>query len=234
MIFYRVVVLLLLPMWLSASNLHLKLLEPLLGIKYRMDGATNIKEEYTLFANQKKIYKKAGLNCSGFVLAGARQLLGKSITINEAKKDINQNSDANSSMGKDWDFGRDLILNIASPYSHRFLNYEDIDTNSSTSDGIKLYDHVAWHDLFKQMKKDNIYLTTFSKNVDMEKYDVLYYHVGIIIKDDNDNIWLYHATQESGVHRVWLDFDKKMTPFSKEYPKSSSYNKKALVLELDL
>lgn len=223
-----------LPVSLVASSLHLKLLEPLLGIKYRVDGTTNIKEEYTLFSNPKNIYKKAGFNCSGFVLAGSRQLLGKSITINDAKKDTNQNSSPASPLGEDWDFGRDLILNIASSYSHRFLNYDTIDTNSSTGDGIDINDSVAWHDLFKQMKKENIYLMTFSKPTSQKGYKYLYYHVGIIIKDDNDNIWLYHATQNSGVHKVWLDYDKNMTPFKKEYPDNLTKGKKALILELDL
>ncbi len=229
---FKIVFILMLPICVYASNLHVKLLEPLLGIKYRVDGVTNIKEEYTVFEKPSITYKKAGFNCSGFVLAGARQLLGKSITIKEAIKDINFNSDENSSLGKDWDFGRDLILNIAKPFKYRFLNYDDIDINSSSSDGIRLNDHVAWSDMFQQMKKSNIYLTTFSKRDKKDR--ILYYHVGIIIKDDNSNIWLYHSTPKSGVHRVWLDFDKNMTPFKKEYPAVSSSNKKALILELDL
>ncbi len=232
--FFKKIFILILPIYLSANDLHVKLLEPLLDIDYRIDGVTNIKEEYTVFSDTSKIYKRAGLNCSGFVLAGARQLLGKSITISEAIKDTNQNSDKNSSLGEDWDFGRDLILNIAKPFNHRFLNYEDIDTNSSTSDGIRLNDHVAWSDMFKRMKKDNIYLTAFSKNVNKNGYKALYYHVGIIIKDDNSNIWLYHSTPKSGVHRVWLDFDRKMTPFKREYPENLSHDKRALILELDL
>lgn len=234
MSFCKAILLLFFPISLLASNLHMKLLEPLLGIKYRIDGTTNIYEKYTLFENQNKIYKKAGLNCSGFVLTGAKQLLGKNIKIDSAKKDINQNSGENSSMGKDWDFGRDLILNIAKPFSHRFLNYDTIDTNSTTSDGININNTLAWSDIFKRMKKENIYLVAFSKPTEIKGYKYLYSHVGIMIKDDNNNIWLYHSTEKNGVHKIWMDFDTNMTPFKKEYPKSSSYEIRALVLELDL
>lgn len=219
---------------LNANDIHVKLLEPLLGIKYRVDGTTNAEERYTLFENEDKIYKKAGLNCSGFVLTASKQLLGKTITIKEAKKDINKNSDENSSMGKDWDFGRDLIQNIASNYNSNYLSLGEINPNSTTSDGIKSHDVKAWNYIFQHIKKENIYLAVFSKPTTLKGYKILYYHVGIIIKDNNKNIWLYHATQNDGVHKVWLDYDRAMTYFNKEFAKNSKYNKKVLILELEL
>lgn len=224
--------LLLLHVSLHANDLHVKLLEPLLGIKYRIDGTTNADEKYTLFANTSKIYKKAGLNCSGFVLTAMKQLLGKTITIDEAKKDINKNSNTNSSMGQDWDFGRDLIQNISQGYNSNYLSIKDINPNSLTGDGIKIYDLKAWKYVFRQIKKDNIYLLAFSKQTNMKGYKIIYHHVGIIIKDNNKNIWLYHATQKNGAHRVWLDYDKKMTPFRKEFAKDIKSSRKVLILEI--
>lgn len=217
----------------NSNDLHVKLLEPLLDIKYRKDGTTNMEEQYTLFADQSKRYKKAGLNCSGFVFTAIKRLFGESIPIDSVLKDINQNSGKNSPLGEDWDFGRDLILNIAHKYKHRFLNEGEIDTSSSTSDGVKTNDVEGWKKIFKQIKKDNIYLATFSKPVKIKNYKVLYYHVGIIIKDNNKNIWLYHSTPIDGVHRTWLDYDKNMTPFNKEYKKHPDYDKRVLILEID-
>lgn len=219
---------------LYSSDLHVKLLEPLLDIKYRKDGVSNADEQYTLFKNQSKIFKRAGLNCSGFVVAASRQLLGKSIIINDTIKDINQNSGINSKMGEDWDFGRDLILNIASKYNHKFINNEEIDINSLTSDGVKTQDVKGWNRIFKKIKKENIYLVAFSKPVKNQTYKFLYYHVGVIVKDNNKNVWLYHSTPKLGVHRTWLDYDKKMSPFNKEYKKNPNYDKKVIILEIDM
>lgn len=217
---------------LCASDLHVKLLEPFLGIKYRNDGTTNINEEYTLFANTSKIYKKAGLNCSGFVLTAMKQLLGKNITIAEAKIDTNQNSGVNSPMGQDWDFGRDLIQNIAKDYSYEYISKRDINPNSLTGDGIDIYDLKAWKFVFEKIKKNRIYLLAFSKNSTLKGYKTIYHHVGIIIKDSNRNIWLYHATQKNGVHRVWLNYDRNMRPFAKEFKKDINKNRKVLILEV--
>lgn len=216
-----------------ANDLQVELLEPFLGIKYRVDGTTDKNENYTTFSDPTKRYKKAGLNCSGFVHTASKQLLGKSFAIDDVTKDTNKNSSKNAPLGEDWDFGRDLILNIASNYSHSFINDEWIDADSTSSDGIRTDDLRGWKELFKRINKDDIYLVVFSKPVSKPPYKVLYYHVGIIIKDNNGNVWLYHSTPIQGVHRVWLNYDEKMTPFQKEFKKNPAYDKRVLVLELE-
>lgn len=219
---------------LFANDLHVKILENFLGIAYRIDGTTTDDEFYTTFNDQNKSFKKAGLNCSGFVHTASKFLLGQSFSIDEVRKDINKNSYKNSPLGEDWDFGRDLILNIASKFPHKFINPSDVDINSSTSDGFLIDDMNAWKKIFKQIKKQNIYLVTFSKPTNLKGYKYLYYHVGIIIKDNNNNIFLYHATPKQGVHKTWLNFDSKMTPFFSEYKQSAKFSKKILILELQL
>lgn len=213
---------------LLASDTHKRLLKPFIGIPYRTDGAMNIDGNYTSFANTHKFYKTPGLNCSGFVLSGVRALLNKKIAIKTAKKDINNNSGTKALLGKDWDFGRDLIQNISKKYKTKYLSTQKINPNSTTSDGIGMRDKKAWLWVLEKIKKQNIYLMALSKKTNLKNYKFLYHHVGIIIKDGNDKIWLYHATRKNGVNKVLLSNDKILSSFIKNYKKTQ----KALILEV--
>lgn len=217
---------------LYANDKHIKLLEPFLDIPYRANGTTNSDERYVVFSNPKDTYKRAGLSGSGFVHAAAKQLLGQDFTPEEIKYDLNQNSGKNSPLGYNWDFAKDVILNIAKHFKYHFINEENIDLNSTSSQGFKLNDIKMWKEVFKKIKKQNIYLVAFSKPSQKKGYKYVYYHPAIIVKDNNNNIFLYHSTPKQGVHRVWLNYDNMLTPLVKEF--SSKNDKKVIILELEL
>ncbi len=193
---------------LYASSLHLKLLEPFLGIKYRQYGTTNTDERYTIFTDLNSSFKKAGLGNNGFVFTAYKQLLGKTFGLEKV-------------LGKkqlilDNNFSLDLAKSIAS--NHKYNVFEPFNA----------HDLSRWNFVFKQIKAKNIYLAIFSRGIKDEK---IYFHLGIIIKDDNKNIWLYHANRKNGVSRIWLDFDRKMSSFRKEFGKNDV---EILIFELDI
>ncbi|MBS9778867.1 MAG: hypothetical protein KGV58_00995 [Campylobacteraceae bacterium] len=209
---------------LNASSLHVRLLEPFLGIKYRQYGTTNINEKYVLFTDKFKTLKKAGFGHNGFVYSAYKRLLGKSMDIDE----VLQNSGKNymNLVLKD-DFSLKLALNIAKKHKNRFLNSSFCEYYGGDY-AFDIYNIRRWNRVFKKLKKENIYLAIFSKHIrGKDKFS----HLGIIIKDDNKNVFLYQSTPKYGVHKIWMDFDRKMSIFGKDI---DSLPQKVLILELEI
>lgn len=209
----------------------------LLGAKYRKDGVTNRFGLYTLFEKQELFFKDPGFNCSGFVLTMSRILLNNSINIDEARKDLNENSSSGSEFGQDWDFGRDLIMNITSPYGFNIIlpnseSSNSFDINAFKSLGFSLHDLENWKNIFPQIKNDKVYFVAFSRKAIASGYKYLYYHVAIIVKDSADAIWLYHATPGEGAHRIFMNSKQGMKKFQEEFKEKKGFPKKLLIIEV--
>ncbi len=209
--------------FLHASSLHVRLLEPFLGIKYRQYGTTNEDERYTLFINQDKIYESAGLDDKGFVFSAYKRLFGKSMEISEV---FVPNKNNENEIYKN-NFSLNLALNLALNHQNRFLNSSFCEFYKRDF-SFDIYNIRRWSRVFERMNKENIYLAIFSKTIRNKE---VYSHIGIIIKDDNKNIFLYQSTPKYGVHKIWMDFDKKMSIFAKDI---DSLPLKVLILELQL
>ncbi len=205
-------------MW--ANSLHVRLLEPFLGMTYREYGTTNIDEKYTTLINPKSIYRRGGLGDEGFVISAYKQLFGRNFRLNDilspqTKERISQD-----------DFALELALKLASNHKYKILS-----ASSSfifwSKKSFGILDIKSWKKIFEKLHVENVYLAIFSKKL---KQKNIYFHLGIIIKDDNNNIWLYHGSKKSGVSRIWLDFDRKMSLFVREF---GAIDGEMIILELE-
>lgn len=231
-------------------------LKEFLGIPYRDDGALDYSGEpllatasgrYTLFADQSKTFSQPGLNCSGFVLAASEKLLNKSLSLDEAKKDRKGDSGPGSPYGEDWDFGLDLILNIAAGREARVMLPEGrvadpatLDGRGSSRDGgsggrgFVLQDRKAWADILPRLRYGKLYLWALSR-VQPNK-SLQYHHVGLILAPDaaSGKILLYHAARNVGVNRVDLKSKDGLENFLKRYKDTSVSDRHIYLLEVDM
>jgi hypothetical protein len=92
-----------------------------LGIPYRDDGVLNNEGQFTTFNRPDRIYPSPGMNCSGLVLSVSRFLLNKNFSLTAVTRDRQNNSGPGSPLGKDWDFGLDLILNLTEGIPRRVV-----------------------------------------------------------------------------------------------------------------
>ncbi len=207
-----------------------------LGISYRDDGALDSNGRFTTFANPNRFFDAPGLNCSGLVVSVCRFLFDKNLTLEEVMRDPQGNSGATSSLGKDWDFGWDLILNLSEGYSRRLVmpdgkNYAVADMDGLNSRGFDLHDRGAWRNVLAQMRSGRVYLGSISKLTRQRGYRVLHYHVVLMLPDNKGGIWLYHATRRSNVHRMDMNTQKGMSRFMSEFTGAQDDGKRIIVLE---
>lgn len=175
-------------------------LKQFLGMPYRKDGTLNDRQLYTTFNDPETVFATPGLNCSGLVLAASRKILDKAIPIKDAVRDRLNDSGPESPLGHDWDFGFDLILNIAEGTPHTLLlpggsRMPDILTGRN----VPGFDPHAAHFsdyLLPRMKEGSFYLVSFSKHKTPESPALLHYHTGIMVRE-GDAVWSYSTTHTS-------------------------------------
>ncbi len=207
-----------------------------LGIAYREDGALDGQGRFTTFDRPDVIHRTPGLNCSGLVLSVSRFLFRKNFTLDQAARDRQGNSGEGSPLGKDWDFGLDLILNITDGAHRRAVmpdgkEYSVENADGSVLRGFDLADVGAWQNGLNQMRPGRGYFGTISKPSNKPGYRILHYHVVLIIPDSRGGVWLYHATKRSSAHRMNLATPEGMGRFLAQFSNARRVPKKILVVE---
>lgn len=185
---------------IGIADTHLK-------IPYREDGALDHRGNFTTFAHPDQLSETPGLNCSGLVLSVCRFLFNKNWDLQSATKDPQGNSGSNAALGKDWDFGWDLVLNVTEGTKRRLVmpeggSYRLEQVDGVTRRGFDLHDARAWKSVLSQMTPGHVYLGSISKPVRKPGYKVLHYHVVLMLPDGGGGVWLYHATHRSNVHKM--------------------------------
>ncbi len=208
-----------------------------LGIPYRDDGALDDKGHFTTFAHPEEILDSPGLNCSGLVVSVCRYLFNKNWTIAQVLRDPQGNSGPNSALGKDWDFGWDLILNLTEGRRRRVLAPDGSSHAPETIDGLNsrgfdLHDRAAWQAVLAQMQPGRVYLGSISKPTNKPGYKILHYHVVLILPDSKHGIWLYHATHRSNVHKMDINTPQGLSRFFSQFGGQRGETKKILLLEV--
>ncbi len=207
-----------------------------LGIPYRDDGAIDDRGFFTTFADPNKFFETPGLNCSGLVLSVSRFLFNRNWTLKEATRDRQGNSGVNSPLGKDWDFGWDLIFNITDVTTRRVMLPDDSPVNLDTADGkslrgFDLHDTSAWHAITRRFVPGRVYLGSISRIAPELNDRLLHYHVVIIIPDKTGAAYLYHATRRSNVHRINIATQHGLQRFLAQFRGSRHDTKKILLVE---
>ncbi|WP_144413080.1 hypothetical protein [Pragia fontium] len=218
-----------------------KKLNGLLGISYRIDGVITETGKYALFAKPNTYLATPGLNCSGFVLEASRFLLDKNITVSAAKVDRLLNSAKNSPYSEDWDFGWDLILNIAQDSPAIFIlpngerrDKNDPQVNGFSPRGFDLHSQQTWDELPSRLKPDNLYLVSFNRDSGKAP-GIQHYHVGLIYVNDKGEIWLYQTTGKARkVYRRNLADKHQRDQFLRSFSSRSKLKKYILILEIPL
>ncbi len=210
-----------------------------LGIPYREDGTLDDQGAFTTFNEPDIVFDAPGLNCSGLVLSVARFLFNRNFTLTEAIRDRQGNSGPDSDLGRDWDFGFDLTLNITAGAPRRVITPDGkrhalADHNGLTLRGFDLHDRAAWKSVLNQMLPGRAYFGSISKATRRPGYEILHYHVVLILPDEKGHVWLYHATQKSRVHRMDLATERGLRRLMAQFSSRRGGPKKILLVEAKL
>ncbi|MDR1487791.1 MAG: hypothetical protein LBT62_07380 [Deltaproteobacteria bacterium] len=199
------------------------ILNVLLKIPYRADGVVSDDGRWTTWKQPQTTLESPGLNCSGFLLEAARLLLGRNITLQEASFDRDQDSGLDSPLGQDWDFGLDLLLNLAKVKQQELLPtpQEDKLDQSPSNRPMGLGIDINGDDFepfLKQLPAPNVYLLVISKPERRLKSGLAYYHVGLLHVDLQGAIWLYQATPKAGAHRINIASKEGLSAIRRYFP----------------
>jgi hypothetical protein len=210
-----------------------------LDIPYRDDATVDEFGRFTLFEHPETTLEAPGLNCSGFVLSVSRFLLQKNITLAQAKKDRAGDSGPESPHGRDWDFGFDLVRNIADGPSCRAILPDGSapDVTSATGHtlrGFPIADTAAWGRVLPRLRPGFVYLASISKPVKKRGYTLLHYHVALILPAPDGTVSFFHATPGSGSHRVVISTPKGLAQLQSQFRDKARHEKRILLLEAPL
>ena len=224
----------------SAASEPEAILESLLGIPYRNDGAIDEYGRYTLFADPERLFDTPGLNCSGLVLEGSRFLLAKNFTLNQVKKDRLGDSAPGSPHGEDWDFGWDLIMNISEGFSRSILlpGNKTFDPSGATGfapRGYDLHKDETWKELPGRLRRGYLYLVSMNVKGRRKGYNLVHYHVGLIHVDKAGKAWFYQTTGKGKVaNRRDVGSEKGQLSLKQAFANSGQQRRMMLVLEVAL
>ncbi len=216
------------------------ILSPLLGVPYRNDGVRDAAGRYTLFAEPEKTFVSPGLNCSGLVVQGARLLLRRNISPAAAARDRLGDSGVNAALGRDWDFGWDLVMNITDGLPRRLPlpGGGEGDIAAASGRGPRGYDIHApsfWPELLERIRPGFLYLAAFSREGGPKPYVLRYYHVGLFIRAADGGVWFYHATPEAGKSsRMACGTEEGRARFLRSFRNTGAVRKMLLLLETPL
>lgn len=217
----------------------IEIADTFLRIPYRNDGTIDERGDFVTFNKPGKSFRTPGLNCSGLVLSVSRYLLMKNFTLKEAARDRQGNSGADAPLGKDWDFGWDLIFNLSDGLNRRVILPEGYDNASDSGDGqtlrgFDMHDPEAWSSVLAQMSPGHLYLVTLSKPTKKKGYQIIHYHTAFMLVGEKGEVWVYQATRRSRTHRINLKTPQGMKRFMAQFRKSGGVSKNILILETTL
>lgn len=182
-----------------------------LNIPFREDGAQDSQGRWVTFNQPGIQLDSPGFNCSGFAISAARTLLRRDFRLSEATLDRRGDSRPASEMGQDWDFGLDLILNLAETFPHRYLP-EPGDPSAPPLLPLEHGRALGWgvdihgpefEELLGQISPGNFCFFVFSRPDRRFPAGVSYYHVGVIVPEGQAR-WLYHTTLGAKTSRIDL------------------------------
>lgn len=184
-------------------------LQPLLGIPYQADGVEDAQGRFVLFSAPNQPLARPGLNCSGFLVAASRRLLGFRGSPETAARDRGNDSGNGASLGQDWDFGLDLILNLSEGHPRRQLFPEGLRSLpaplSPRNRGFPFGTTSLWDALTPRLSTRAVYLASLSW---VKAGRLAHHHVAVILKDNQGRSWFYHTLPRGRVHRLSLDTSK--------------------------
>jgi len=221
---------------IGAKSDPMAIVDTHLGIPYREDGVLDDAGNFSVFNRPDIIHRTPGLNCSGLVLSASRFLFHKNFTLDQATRDRQGNSGDGAPLGKDWDFGLDLILNITDGTHRRVLMPDGKDYPLENADGtvlrgFDLADDAAWQNVLSRMRPGRVYFGSISKPSNKPGYKLLHYHVVLIVPDGKGGLWLYHTTKRSSAHRMNLATPEGIRRLHAQFSDSRKAPKKILLVE---
>ncbi len=178
-------------------------LEGLLGTPYRVDGAQDDQGRYVTFTAPASVQATPGLNCSGFVLAAARRVLGFSGDPGVAGRDRLGDSGPGAPGGADWDFGWDLVLNLSEGRDRRWLTPTGglaVAADARTVRGFGMHDGAAWGALLPKLSEERVYLVVLNRS---RGGRVQHHHVAVILRQ-RAHVWFHQALPGGRAHRLDL------------------------------
>jgi len=181
-------------------------LQPLLGIPYLADGVEDAQGRFVLFSAPNQPLARPGLNCSGFLVAASRRLLDFRGSLESATQDRGNDSGEGATLGQDWDFGLDLILNLSEGHPQRQMFPEGprpLPALLSPRDrGFPFGNSTLWDALTPRLSTRAVYLASLSW---VKAGSLAHHHVAVILKDNQGRSWFYHTLPRGRVHRLSLD-----------------------------
>jgi len=177
--------------------------QPLLGIPYVNDGVLDRQGNWVSFTHPELPLAAPGLNCSGFVVAAARRLLGCRLDLEQITRDRLGDSGPGAAKGKDWDFGWDLILNLSEGHARHWLLPEGDQPvgpgDGRSPQGFRVQDGESWARILPRMKIDRVYLATFRRN---HSGALRHHHAAMLLRDSAGSAWLYQTLPGGRSHRL--------------------------------
>jgi hypothetical protein len=221
------------------------ILNSFLGLPFRVDGVISDQGYWTTWQDPEKKLNSPGLNCSGFTISAARYILNDNFPLQTIKRDLFDNSDPKAKCGQDWDFGLDIILNLAISTPNQFRLFPAPEPASTISYSLNQNGRpVGWGidlhspnfpEILSQFKPNHLYYFVFSKPDRRFKCGLSYYHVGLILPEDNGDLWLYQSTAKAGIHRINLNNPKSLATLRHFFPKvKNGGERRAFFIEIDL
>jgi len=181
-------------------------LRSLLGIPYVEDAGLDEQGRWVRFAHPDQSLPRPGLNCSGFLVAATRRLLGFTGTLAAAGRDRLGDSGPGSTGGPDWDFGWDLVLNLSEGRArHWMLPEGDLPAPGASAralSGFRVQDRAAWAQLSARWQPGHVYLATFQRGWGPR---LRHHHVALLLKDEAGVLGFYQTLPGGRVHRLALD-----------------------------
>lgn len=209
-----------------------------LGLPFLEDGAQNMAGQWVTFNQPHQPLSAGGFNCSGFTVAAVREILGQPVSLLEATRDRRGDSGLNSLLGQDWDFGLDLILNLARGHPGRLLprpadlEASPIDSSLGRPFGWGVDIHSAqFEEILAELVPGSFTLFAMSKPHRGFGAGVAYYHVGVILPEP-PHLWLYHSTVRARTHRIDLAASRGLSRFRNDFRPRSGIQRRMLLLEV--
>lgn len=181
-------------------------LRALLGIPYVEDAGLDERGRWTRFSHPDQALDQPGLNCSGFLVAAARRLLGFQGSLAEAARDRLGDSGPGARGAPDWDFGWDLVLNLSEGHPRCWVlpgaDHPAPGTSGKSLPGFRVQDRAAWTQLSARWRSGRVYLATLTRGTGAS---LRHHHVALLLKGETGELGFYQTLPQGRVHRLALD-----------------------------
>lgn len=203
------------------------------SVPYRTDGALDAQGRYTTFGD-RRILSTPGLNCSGMLVAISRCILAEPLSLDRVSVDRNGDSGASSPLGRDWDFGWDLIFNVAAgrPVTVISPSGEEpppVHADGTTLRGFALYSDDEWSRVLPRLKPGFLYLASLSRAGESPGR-LLHNHVAVLLVDEQGAPWIFDSTGGVGARALNLATGGGLDAFRHPFPRDREDSRRILVI----